>query len=202
MIAFLKGILASKTEDAAVIDVGGVGFMAYISLTTYRELPRVGEEVTLHTALILREDDIKLFGFYSEDERELFQALITINGIGAKMAVDILSHLTLHHLAEAVQRNETALLTQVPGIGKKRAERLLLDLRHMKNGILLAPITQLSKTNGPALKLEGGVQEAIEALQALGLKPLDAHRAVAAAAAHLGDNAPVSELIKEGLKRR
>lgn len=202
MISFLRGTLSAKSLDHAVIDVGGVGFQVWISLTTYRELPREKEPLTLHTALVLREDDIKLYGFYSQDERELFHLLTSLSGIGAKMALDILSHTTIQQIVDAVQKNQPALLGKIPGIGKKRAERLVFDLRQIQTPLLQTPASQLGRQDSSVFAGDGPLQEAMEALQALGLKPQEAQKAVASAVAHLGEDASVQDLIREGLKRR
>jgi Holliday junction DNA helicase RuvA len=201
MIHFLRGILAEKSENSAIIDVGGVGFQALISLMTYRELPRTGEQVFLHTTLILREDDVKIYGFHSTDEREFFGVLLGLSGIGPKVALDILSHISIEHLADAVQRNEPGRLNGIPGIGKKRAEKLLFELQRTKSPIFLNAARGVN-AHAPARSEDNKVTEALDALIALGLKPFEAQRAIAEAQQELGDDAPVTALIKEGLRRR
>jgi Holliday junction DNA helicase RuvA len=201
MIHFIEGKLAEKTESTAVVQVGGVGFQLWISLMTYRDLPKVDEEVKLHTTLILREDDLKLYGFSTLQEREVFQVLLNISGIGPKMALDILSNISIENLANAVKKNEPALLVGIPGIGKKRAEKLMFDLQRVKSTVFLQPFTSSS---GKELSLPKNARanEAVDALTALGLRPIDAQRAVAEAVQHLGEDATVEDLIKEGLRRR
>lgn len=202
MITFLSGILAAKQEHRAVIDVGGVGFEAAISLTTYRELPRVGEPVTLQTHMLVRDDEISLCGFAQEEEREMFRILLGVNGVGAKVAMDILSSLPVGRIVEAVQREEIALLCQIPGIGKKRADRLLFNLKQINHPLLLSPVSsQEGVPVRPALQNEN-VREAVAALEALGFKPYEAQRAISEAISQLGERATVSDLIKEGLRRR
>jgi holliday junction DNA helicase RuvA len=203
MITFLSGVLASKHDNLAVIDVNGVGFHVTIPISTYRELPKTGEPVTLHTQLILREDDISLYGFASEEERTMFTILLGVSGVGAKMAIDVLSHLPVFRLVEAVQKEEIALLTQVPGIGKKRAEKLVFDLKRQKHTLLLAPVSggQKDEATAPVAEMEEAKQ-AIEALLALGCKPQEAHNAVAKAIRNLGEDIRVEVLIREALKHR
>ncbi len=201
MITFLCGILSSKTEHRAVINIGGVGFEAAISLSTYRDLPRVGEVVTLHTHLIVREDDISLCGFAQEQEREMFRILLNISGIGVKMAMDILSSLPVNRIVEAIQKEETALLCQIPGIGKKRAERLLFNLKQLNHPLLTTPIASPGVKAVPLARNEN-ILEATAALEALGCKPFEAQRAIGEAVAILGEEASVSDLIKEGLRLR
>lgn len=202
VIAFLSGILAYKCENLAVINVGGVGFNVNIPLTVYRELPRVGEPVTLHTHLIVREDDLSLYGFLSTEDREVFLILLGVSGVGAKMATDVISHLPVNRLVESVQKGESVLLCQVPGIGKKRAEKLIFELKRSKHPILLAPISTRDGKKSPALPENERVSEAIAALEALGCKPYEAYRAISEAVEQLGTDAEVSQLIKEGLRHR
>lgn len=202
MITFLSGILAAKQDNLAVIDVNGVGFAVIIPISTYRELPKAGDPVTLHTVLILREDDIRLFGFATEEERQLFDILMGVSGVGAKMAIDILSHLPVERVVEAVQKEEIALLTQVPGIGKKRAEKLVFDLQRQKHALLLAPISHGQSSTVAPTAQSSAVREAVEALLALGCKPHEAHHAAAQAVQNLGENALVQDLIREALKYR
>jgi holliday junction DNA helicase RuvA len=202
MITFLSGILAAKQEHRAVINVGGVGFEATISLATYRDLPRVGEPVTLQTHMLVREDEIGLCGFAQEEEREMFRILLGVSGVGAKMAMDILSSLPVNRIVEAVQREEIALLCQIPGIGKKRADRLLFNLKQINHPLLLSPASlQEGAPAHPALQNDN-VREAAAALGALGFKPYEAQHAISEAVSLLGDRATVSDLIKEGLRRR
>ncbi len=202
MITFLTGLLAGKNEHRAVISVGGVGFETIISLTTYRDLPRIGELVTLHTQLLVREDDLSLCGFSKEDEREMFRILMGVSGVGAKMAMDILSSLPVNRIVEAVQKEEIALFCQIPGIGKKRAERFLFHLKQSTHPILTHPVVTKSGESIPPLPKSDNIQEAMAALEALGFKPHEAQRAIVEAVSNLGEAATVSELIKEGLRYR
>lgn len=205
MIHFLSGILAYKSDDSAVIAVGGVGFHITIPITTYRELPHINEQVLLHTHLHVREDEIRLFGFATEEEREMFEVLLGVSGVGAKMAVDVISYLPAEQFVRAVQTDDLTLLCQAPGIGKKRAERLVFDLKNSKHPFFLRPIASAKPKDGmPDKALSGSsAKEAVSALIALGLKPLDAQRAVSKALESFPDPSPdVSLLIKESLKHR
>ncbi|RJP31178.1 MAG: Holliday junction branch migration protein RuvA [Candidatus Omnitrophota bacterium] len=202
MITFLTGKLADKNEHSAVIDVGGVGFKVSIPLSTYRELPRHGESVTLHTHLAVREDEFQLYGFATEDEREVFLILLSVSGVGAKMAIDVVSHLPVERLVEAIRKNEHALLCQVPGIGKKRAERIVFDLKNTKHPLFLRHAFASKGGESKSIPSNQHVTEAVEALIALGCKPLEAQRAIAEAIHVLSEDAEVASLIKEGLRRR
>lgn len=200
MIDFLTGTLTDKREDFAIIGVGGVGFRVNIPLSTYRELPRSGEAVHLFTVLIVREDDMKLFGFATETERDLFNILSSLSGVGGKLAMDILSYVPAIVLAQAVQHNEPALLCQAPGVGKKRAEKIIFELSRQKHPLLLSPVP--SEPGGKEVPASDANIEAHEALLALGLKPADAQRTLSKAVETLGAEANVSALIKEALKYR
>lgn len=202
MIDFLLGTLAEKREDAAIVDVGGVGLRTTIPISTYRELPRVGEAVRLHTTLIVREDDLLLYGFASEAERDLFTLLLSLNGVGAKMAVDVISHLPVERLIEAVRNEQPALLTQVPGIGKKRAEKLIFDLKRIDHPILYGKPGDDSQNAIAPVPQNAAAQDALDGLIALGMKPLDAQRALGEAVKLLGVESGASSLIKEALKHR
>jgi Holliday junction DNA helicase RuvA len=208
MIHFLSGTVASKSDDSAVIAVGGVGFHVTIPITTYRELPPINGNVLLHTYLHLREDEIRLFGFASEAEREMFEVLISVSGVGAKMAVDVISVLSAEQFIHAVQSNDLTLLCQAPGIGKKRAERLVFDLKNSKHTFFMRPLSTTKSKDGSkdSLPIEftgNSAKEAVAALTALGLKPFDAQRAVSKALESFDDTSPdVSLLIKESLKHR
>lgn len=129
MISRLRGIVLEKNPPLVVLDIQGVGYEAQVSMQTFYTLPAVGEEVQLYTQLVVREDAHLLFGFSSREERETFQALVKVSGIGAKSALGILSALTSDELAMAIANEDIKRLTAAPGIGKKTAERLVLELR-------------------------------------------------------------------------
>lgn len=129
MISRLRGIVLEKNPPLVVLDIQGVGYEAQVSMQTFYTLPAVGEEVQLYTQLVVREDAHLLFGFSSREERETFQALVKVSGIGAKSALGILSALTSDELATAIANEDIKRLTAAPGIGKKTAERLVLELR-------------------------------------------------------------------------
>lgn len=129
MISRLRGIVLEKNPPLVVLDIQGVGYEAHVSMQTFYTLPAVGEEAQLYTQLVVREDAHLLFGFSSREERETFQALVKVSGIGAKSALGILSTLTSDELAMAIANEDIKRLTAAPGIGKKTAERLVLELR-------------------------------------------------------------------------
>lgn len=129
MIARLRGNLLEKGADRIVVDVGGVGYEVTIPFSTYYELPDVGQQVTLHIHTHVREDALSLFGFHTQKEKEIFQQLILIAGIGPRLAVTILSGLPIDELLQAIVAGDVARLCSIPGVGKKTAERVVLELR-------------------------------------------------------------------------
>jgi Holliday junction DNA helicase RuvA len=186
MIGRLTGLLAEKTPPQVLIDVNGVGYEVDVPMSSFYNLPGLGERVTLLTHFIVREDAQILFGFLTHDERQTFRLLIKISGVGPRMALSLLSGLSVGELAQAVARQETARLVKVPGIGKKTAERLLLELKGKLADALVAPATVASDAQADIL----------QALIALGYSDREA----AAALKSLPPDASVSEGIKLALK--
>lgn len=180
MIGRLRGTLLEKQPPLLLVDVGGVGYEVQASLSTVFELPEVGAEVMLHTQLIVREDAHLLFGFATSAERELFRSLVRINGVGPKLALAILSGMNPGEFAGAVRRNDVSTLVKLPGVGKKTAERLLVEMRDRVESLELS----VAGTSVATLQAGAGdaVQEAESALVALGYKPQDAARMIGSAA--------------------
>jgi len=170
MIASLKGILDSLGSDGAVIDVNGIGFRVYLPTSTLSSLEGIGKEVHLHTYLHLREDSATLYGFASPDELRLFQTLIGVSGLGPKLALAMLSAMSLEQLTMAIATGNRELLTVVPGVGKKVAERLILEL---KDKIAAGWVTP------PAVEFAEANVDVLAALTALGYSASEASRAVA-----------------------
>jgi len=129
MIALICGKIAYKGISSIVVDVGGVGYRVFIPLTTFYELPEAGESVILHIHTHVKEDAINLFGFYTIQERDLFQLLISVSGIGPRIAMSIISGIAVHDLLQAISRGDVAKLVGIPGVGRKMAERLILELK-------------------------------------------------------------------------
>jgi Holliday junction DNA helicase RuvA len=172
MIGFLRGRLAAKHPPQLVIDVNGVGYEVEAPMSTFYELPAIGEPLTLLTHLVVREDAQTLFGFATEDERRLFRSLLRISGVGAKMALGILSGISVAGFVRCVQTEDTASLVKVPGIGKKTAERLIVEMRDRLEGEAPAGSPGQRVQAGPA----AAADEAFGALVALGYKPAEATR--------------------------
>ena len=170
MIASLNGKVESLGSDWAIINVGGVGFQVYTPTSTLSTLGKIGEEVKLHTYLYLREDNATLYGFASADELGLFQTLIGVSGLGPKLAVAMLSAMDIEKLTMAIATANADLLVEVPGIGKKMASRIILELKEkIGAGWITTPAAQLAQEN----------TEVISALVSLGYSVSEANRAVA-----------------------
>ncbi len=178
MIGRLRGMLIWKQAPHLLLDVQGVGYEIEAPMTTFYELPPVGNEITLHTHLAVREDAHLLFGFATERERVLFRQLLKVNGIGAKMALTILSGIAADAFARCVRDNDIATLTRLPGVGKKTAERLIIEMRDKVLGAGSA-----TEILGVGVAMAGAIadapiNDAVSALTSLGYKPSEASRMV------------------------
>jgi len=169
MIASLRGKLESLGSDGAIINVGGIGFQVSMPTSTLSTLGKIGEEVKIHTYLHLREDNAALYGFASTEELGLFQNLISVSGLGPKLALAMLSAMNIERLTTAIATSSTDLLTEIPGIGKKMANRLILELKEkIGAGWITTPAVQLAEEN----------TEVLAALTSLGYSVAEATRAV------------------------
>ncbi len=182
MIGRLRGSLAEKQPPHLVLDVNGVGYEVEVPMTTLYRLPHVGETVTLHTHLVVREDAHLLYGFYEKRERELFRELIRLNGVGPKLALALMSGLEVDELVRCVQAQDTSALTRIPGVGKKTAERLLVELKDRFKAWESLPGTFTLVSNGTnqAEPVASAESDAVSALISLGYKPQEASKAVSA----------------------
>ena len=195
MIARITGKLAEKSPDRAIVDVNGVGYLIYVPLSTYYLLPEPGQTVTLHTYTHVREDALVLYGFKATDELESFQLLIGVTNIGPKLALNILSGISVKDLRKAIAESDIVKLHSVPGVGPKTAERITFELRD-KMGF---PALEEEAEAG-AMPMTRIDEEAVSALINLGYTPPVAESAVALAAKSAGNGAELKELIKESLK--
>jgi holliday junction DNA helicase RuvA len=192
MIGRLKGILVHKQPPWLVVDVHGVGYELEAPMSTFYDLPELGREVSLFTHYAQKEDSVSLYGFLREGERRLFREVQKVSGIGAKIALAILSGVSVDDFARLVQAGDVTALTRVPGIGKKTAERMVVELRDRAADLAGVGAT-LNSSGAPA----DPQSEAVIALQQLGYKPAEASR-MAAAAAAAGDDA--ATIIRKALK--
>lgn len=199
MIAYIEGKLRFKSPEYIIVDVGGVGYQLYISLNTFYELPEQGKITSLNVYTHVREDSLDLFGFISMEEKKIFLKLVTINGIGPRLALNILSGITPSELEEAVYKGNVKRLQRVPGVGKKIAERMVLELRDK----LDLREREKADTRLPVImESEGMESDAILALLSLGYKPAEAEKAVNLAISEIGENPDLTLeiLLKNALK--
>jgi len=179
MIGFLRGKLVHKAPPLLVLDVQGVGYEVEAPMTTFYDLPAINEEIKLHTHLVVREDAHILFGFSTEADRTLFRTLIKVNGVGPKLALTILSGQSAEEFHRCIQDNDTQTLVRLPGVGKKTAERLVIEMRDRLPDLGDSDVTRGTDKAGAVTSSNGNPkQEAVSALCSLGYKPLDASKMV------------------------
>jgi holliday junction DNA helicase RuvA len=195
MIARLTGTLAESTADHAVLDVGGVGYLILASTRTLSAIGPVGGDVMLFTEMQVREDSLTLFGFGSAGERDWFRILTGVQGVGGKVALNILSALDSDELSRAVSSQDKAMVARANGVGPKLAERIVRELKDKVGGVAIGPAGSLPKATG------GAAGDAVSALSNLGFKPGEAGAAVAAAEAELGEGATLDALVRLALKK-
>ena len=194
MIGRLRGEILSKHPPVLLVDVHGVGYEVEAPMSTFYDLPAVGETATLFTHLAIREDAHVLYGFVREADRVLFRALLRVSGVGGKMALAILSGMTADEFSFCVQAGDVATLTRVPGVGKKTAERLIVEMRDRLENVAKVPGTVSVAAGAVA---DSPLAEATSALVALGYKPADASRMVKGVA---GEDMASEQIIRAALQ--
>ena len=178
MFAHISGVIAEKNADSIVIDAGGIGFLLNVSAATLSAAPATGEKFKLYTIFNVREDAMELFGFATREEKRMYERLRSVGGVGSKLALSVLSSLSVHDLSVALVTGDAAALCRVPGIGKKLAQRLVLELKDKVED------SQLASSAAPIPPKSAGIEaEAIAALVALGFSSAEAAKAVSAHAA-------------------
>jgi Holliday junction DNA helicase RuvA len=193
VIARLSGTAAEKGAEHMVVDVHGVGYLVHLSAATSAALPGEGSSVTVRVYTHVREDAITLYGFASEDEESVFRALIDVKGVGPRAAQNILGGIEPRDLAQAIAQGDVVRLTKVPGVGKKTAERLVVELKEK--------LAVLARAAGPAPRAGGGLLDQLQqALLNLGYKPVQADAAVEALRGEV-EGKKLDELLREALKR-
>jgi holliday junction DNA helicase RuvA len=195
MIARLTGSLVETASDHAVLDVGGVGYLVLASTRTLSAIGAIGGQVMLFTELQVREDAMTLFGFGSAGERDWFRLLTGVQGVGGKVALNILSALDADELSRAVSAQDKAMVARSNGVGPKLAERIVRELKDKVGGAALASAGAIPKQPGSA------AADAVSALANLGFKPMEANASVAAAEAELGEGAGLDALVRLALKK-
>lgn len=195
MYAYLNGKVAEKGPGSLVIDVGGVGYLLSVSMNTLQETPPVGEPMKVYTVLSVREDAMELFGFASREEKSMFTRLLTVSGIGPKVALSILGAMPLKDLTLAIVTGDVTSLSRAPGVGKKTAQRLALEL---KDKVDQSDLDYAPDASGPVTPVqEDAAQEALAALQALGYTASEAARAVSQVR---GQSDSANELVRLALR--
>jgi Holliday junction DNA helicase RuvA len=203
MIGRLHGVLIAKQPPQLLIDVQGVGYEVEAPMSTFYQLPATGAAITLHTHMVVREDAHLLFGFATERERRLFRTLIKVNGVGPKLALTILSGISADDLVRSLQENDSAALVRLPGVGKKTAERLIVEMRDrlddlQSDGVL--PVA-MAATQAPAATRDEE-RDALSALVALGYKPQEASRLISGVeSAGLSSEEIIRAALKQAVKR-
>lgn len=201
MIAYLEGVLREKTPSRVVVDVAGVGYEVWIPLSTFYELPDEGKPISLRIYTHVREDAFTLFGFRTVRERMAFEFLLRTSGVGPKLAQGVLSRMEPDDLVSAIGRGDISALCSIPGVGKKTAERIVIDLRDRVNELLAPGFEGGAPSPRPAAGRDAIRAEATSALANLGYPSGQAERTVTEAAAALGDEPTLESLIRASLRR-
>lgn len=201
MIAYLKGKLLEKEANTVIVDVGGVGYEVMIPLSTFYELGEVGEEIELRIFTYVREDTLQLFGFKTLREREIYLKLISVQGIGAKSGISMLSGMSADEIIVAIRTDNLARLTSIPGVGKKTAERLVIELRDKLNDLTSGAAQQQlnTGTSGAAVSVDAVYDDALSALTNLGYQRNAAEKALKQAVQD-GTEMSVQKLLRKSLQ--
>lgn len=195
MYAYLNGIVAEKGQNSLVLDVNGVGYLLSVSMNTLQETPPAGEKMKVYTSLSVREDAMELFGFASREEREMFLRLLSVSGIGPKVALSILGAMPLRDLTLAIVTGDVTSLSRAPGVGKKTAQRLALEL---KDKVEQSDLDYVPANGGVYTPVqEDAAQEALAALQALGYTAAEAAKAISQVR---GQSDSANELVRLALR--
>ena len=198
MIAFLKGTVHKKSPEQLIVDVHDVGYQLEISNQTYDELPSEDEEVELLVYHHVTDNDQRLFGFASQNEKDLFELLITVKGVGPKLGLTILSGLPAQEITGAIVQEDKSALSQIKGIGKKTAQRMILELKDKISEMVDATYS----TDGSSTSISSNVkEEAVSALQSLGFKKRDAEESIELAAKNESVDGDVQKLVKKALSQ-
>lgn len=194
MIAFIRGVVMNIDTDSLVVDTGNIGYTVFVPMSMLKPFPKEGEEIMLHTYLQVKEDGWSLFGFADVEQLSVFKTLLSVSGIGARSALNIIDTLTVKRIILAIGNKDIAAFTAVSGIGKKTAERLMLELKDK----FKSDISVNEAVSSPAMASSLG--EAAAALMQLGFSPSEARALSSQAAMALGDNAAEDKIIKEALR--
>jgi Holliday junction DNA helicase RuvA len=200
MYAFIKGVLAASSPISIVVETGGIGYKIFIPVHFFSQLPQLGEQLLVHTSFVVRELSQTLYGFISVEERDLFEILTTVSGIGPKLALCLIGHLPCYELQKAIKNQEIVLLCKIPGIGKKTAERLCMELRDKL-------VDLETDSNGPRPTATLGstqaqkVSDAMSALINLGYNQATAQKAIKTTLKELDEDSDLATLITRALQK-
>jgi Holliday junction DNA helicase RuvA len=197
MIAQVQGILAAKQVDRVIVDVHGVGYQVFIPLSTYYTLPEPADRVTLLTTMYVREDALRLYGFATAEEQDLFTLLMSVSSIGPRLALNMLSSIAAPDLRRAIAQSDIAALQAIPGIGRKTAERVILEL---KEKVVLLEMTAVEHGAAPLPKDDQLVSDVLSALLNLGYKRGEAEKALRTVRARQDGDVVVETLLKDSLR--
>jgi len=198
MYDFIEGILIRSEPLSAVVDCHGIGFSLHVPLTSTTQLPPPGEKVRLYTRLVVREDAHDLYGFHRREERDFF-TLITqsVSGVGPRLALNLLSRISMELMRDAIARSDVAILSKCPGIGRKTAEKIVIEMRD-RLGIPASATEPMGSGGTPTA--ESPYADAVRALVSLGFKPADADKAIRTARQKLGEGSTTEDLVKLALR--
>lgn len=199
MYAYIKGKLASATAPNAIIEANGIGYLVFIPANVFAKLPQIGAELILHTSYIVREQSQALYGFLSIQDRDLFELLMSVSGIGPKLALNICGHLSLTDLHRAIQQRDLVVISRVPGIGKKSAERLVVELGDKIQS--LVPAGHDAAVVYPSDPRAQKIRDAMSALVNLGYNQATAQKAIKKALHEFSDEIDLTALITSSLQR-
>lgn len=199
MIAYIKGLLQHISPSSVIVETGGIGYRIFIPLCTFSKLPSLGEAIFLHTSYIIREQSQALYGFLSENECQLFEQLMNVSGVGPKLAMSLIGHLTPQQLSQAFAGHDLALLCKVPGVGKKTAERLVIEMRDKIESLVPADPSRHA-IHTPGDHRSRHANDAISALINLGYNQAAAQKAIRKSLTDIPDAIDLSELITYALK--
>jgi len=197
LIARIRGILSQRSLNQIIVDVNGVGYLVYIPLSTYYSLPEIDEPVSLHISTYIREDAFNLFGFLTLEEKEMFEALLKVSNIGPKLALNILSGISVEELKRAIYEGEPQRLHNIPGVGLKTAKRIILELR---DKVVPQEVGSAPPPEGDGPEQRQTIQDALNGLINLGYTKHQAEGAIAKVMANLSGEISLEGLIREALK--
>jgi len=200
MFEFIKGTLVQASPISTTIDVGGIGYKVLVPASAFSKLPAAGNPTQLFTSLVVREMSQTLYGFLSPDERDVFEILLGVSGIGPKIALSLIGHLSIGDLQKAIQNHDSTLISKVPGIGKKTAERLIIELRDKFASLSSMTSPSDFAINMPMDPRSQAIQDAMNALINLGYNQMSAQKAIKLTLKELPEEVDLATLITETLK--